>query len=484
MRDVAELLKLLDVRPVLKPVLAQVADFQSTLLKVPLKSSVPVSVIGSDEATLCFPLDTVLPDYYLKLEIVRLKSLDFPLVVRFCEALVRERIYGVQNLSQMGLRSSGNFADTISTERFLQAVSNEMRAPMSGIVGMTQLLTETRLNNKQKEFVEVLQVSSEILLRIINDFLDFHILKVGKLCLKPQIFAFDDFIKTVIKELDWLCEQKKLQSCVQLSSSLPRWVIGDVYRIRQILSHLISNAIKFTDTGSVTLVVTGSPVEGDQHCLTFEIRDTGVGLEESSLDCLFYDICEFEPEKSRSNSGMGIGLVICRQLVDLMHGRIFMNSVPGVGSTFSVQITLANATEPRKASDAKSQIPLDELKILMAEDSSVNRRVLHHLLDKIGCRADMAENGKQALEMAKEKAYDIIFLDLWMPEMDGFEAAKSIRELDQKLHPSACAHLIAMTADTMQGVKEQCLASGMNDYVTKPITKDLLWESITNWRRP
>ncbi|MBW7877000.1 MAG: hypothetical protein H3C47_13545, partial [Candidatus Cloacimonetes bacterium] len=325
MKDVTELLKLLDLRPLLKPVLAQVADFQSTILKVPVNSKTPDSVIGDEEAVLCFPLDEVLPNYYLKLEISILKASDFPLVVRFCEALVRERIYGVQNLSQVGLKSSGNFADTISTERFLQAVSNEMRAPMSGIVGMTQLLTETRLNNKQREFVEVLQVSSEILLRIINDFLDFHILKVGKLCLKPQIFAFDDFIKTVIKELEWLCEQKKLQAFVQLDPSLPKWVVGDIYRIRQVLSHLISNAVKFTDTGSIVLVVTGSFGEEEQHCLTFEVRDTGIGLEESSLDCLFYDICEFEPENKRNHSGMGIGLVICRQLADLMQGRIFMN---------------------------------------------------------------------------------------------------------------------------------------------------------------
>ncbi|MBW7877465.1 MAG: response regulator [Candidatus Cloacimonetes bacterium] len=133
-----------------------------------------------------------------------------------------------------------------------------------------------------------------------------------------------------------------------------------------------------------------------------------------------------------------------------------------------------------KISETKPQIPLDELKILMAEDSSVNRRVLHHLLEKIGCRADMAENGRLALEMAKSKNYDIIFLDLWMPEMDGLEAAKAIRALDKKLYPSAGAHLIAMTADTMQGVREQCMASGMNDYVTKPITQDSLLESLTN----
>ncbi len=480
MSDTTEILKYLDLRPLLKPVLAQVADFQSTILKIP-PVGVPGPKVGEEEATLCFYLDAVLPGYYLRLEISTLKPCDFSLVVRFCEALVQERIRSLRPLSHLKLATTGMVGQLDHTDRFLQTISNEMRAPMSGIVGMTQLLQETRLSKKQKEYLEVLQVSSEILLRIINDFLDYNILKVEKLSLDSQAFHFGDFLKGVIKELEWLCEQKKLQAIAQLSSNLPEWVVGDAYRIRQILSHLISNAIKFTDAGSVTLVVTDFPCAVDQHCLTFEIRDTGIGLDESRLDCLFHDICHVDSEKGSGHDGMGIGLVICRQLADLMQGRIFMNSLPGLGSTFSFQVTLKNTAMPVKTSGAHDVSALEDVRILMAEDSAVNRRVLNHLLEKLGYKADMAENGIQAVEMAKTSQYDIIFLDLWMPEMDGLEAAKAIRELDKNRYPSAEANLIAMTADTMKGVREQCLASGMNDYVTKPITLDVLGESIANW---
>jgi len=364
-------------------------------------------------------------------------------------------------------------------EQFLANMSHEIRTPMNGIKGMTDLLRETSLSDKQKDITSLIKRSIDNLMFIINDILDFSKIQAGML----RIEKIDLSIKEVVNSAAFLfahrVKAKGLQLRVKLSPEIPDQLVGDPHRLNQVLTNLLSNAIKFTEHGIIEVRVDLQEKFTDKLILSFTIADSGIGIPADSLSHIFDSFSQLGSDVSRRFGGTGLGLTICKQLVHLQGGDIAVTSVVGKGSEFTFSLPFGYSAKPAEEQLATDAI-LDYSQLLagkhflVAEDNEINRVLINHVLSKAGGSVTMANNGAEAVNfLHEERVFDLIIMDLQMPEMDGFAATRYIRNNLQMQTP-----IIAMTATAMKDEQWQCLDSGMNEYMTKPFEFTDLYKKI------
>jgi PAS domain S-box-containing protein len=361
----------------------------------------------------------------------------------------------------------------LAKQEFLAMISHEVRTPITSVTGMANLLLDTDLTDIQRDFVQIIDTSGNALLKIVNDFLDFSKIEAGKLELEEQPFNLQ---KCVYQAFD-IVTSKAREKGLKLTFVDPlvsTTVLGDITRLRQVLVNLLSNAIKFTHTGSVEVSIKFSQSIDNNNEIQFAVKDTGIGIPRNRLDRLFKAFTQVNASITRQYGGTGLGLAICKQLCDLMGGRIWVESEANIGSIFYFTITapIKEGVENGKV-DVKEDTVIDfriseqhPLKILLVEDHLINQRMIQLMLQGMGYAADVASNGLEALSALRHQPYDVVLMDVQMPEMDGLTASEHIcQEWTLDTRP----RIIALTASAMWGERDRCFASGMNDYLTKPI---------------
>ncbi|OYT72458.1 MAG: hypothetical protein CFK48_02775 [Armatimonadetes bacterium CP1_7O] len=360
---------------------------------------------------------------------------------------------------------------------FLANMSHEIRTPMNGVLGMVQLLEDTPLTQEQEELLRTLKNSARYLLELLNDILDLSKIEAGKMTLEQIPVNLHELARETLALFGGRASEKGLVLQAQINPNTPEWVLGDPVRLRQIVANFISNAIKFTHEGSVTLLMLPSPTY--PQGVWIGVQDTGIGISEDKISSLFEAFTQADSSTTRRYGGTGLGLAISKRLAEMMGGRIGVESEVGVGSLFFVDLPLPAAQPPQRHNDPAQPHSLPEAfpnkRILLVEDNEVNRKVAVRLLGKLQLEVEIAVNGLEAVQKATENAYDLILMDCQMPEMDGYEATRTLRE--RGIHTP----IIALTANALEGDREKCLACGMNDYLSKPIQADKLRETLAQW---
>jgi PAS domain S-box-containing protein len=364
-------------------------------------------------------------------------------------------------------------------ETFLANMSHEIRTPMNGIVGMTDILGNMSLSQEQKSIVKTIKKSSDTLLFLINDILDLSKIKAGKLSIEKVEFELNELLDSVFTPFEIKSRFKGIEFDVVHRPSMPLNLVGDEFRLIQVLNNLLGNAIKFTKEGKVEVSIREVKRNEEMISLEFRIRDTGIGIEKDKLQSIFNSFEQGTENISRKFGGTGLGLSITKKLVELQGGTIRVDSLYGIGSIFSFQIDYKLACQEKEIQPSKniSRTNLSGLKnksILVAEDNEINQLVITHTLKNVGVHVTIAENGHDAIAHLQQSDYDLVIMDLQMPGMDGIQTTRVIRE-----HLKNEVPIIAMTASVMRNERANCLAAGMNDYLSKPFDQSELFSSLT-----
>ena len=370
--------------------------------------------------------------------------------------------------------------------RFLAHMSHELRTPMNGVIGLLRLLRKTQLSEAQREYVGALTTSGESMMRLLNEILDLSKVEAGKLDLEHVEFEVVALVADAIALMKPGAEEKGLELSWAALGEVPPSVIGDPMRVRQVLLNLISNAIKFTESGSIEVRVASEPRGDDTVELCLEVEDTGIGMSEGVVERLFQDYMQASAAINRRFGGTGLGLSICRGLCEKMGGTIEVRSEAGVGSVFCATMTLPIGHMATTWGDAVSfpgaPIPsgLRGLRALVADDNAINRLVLCRFLEHLGVVTTQVTDGEEAVRSVANHRYDCVFMDCQMPVMDGFAATAAIRALDS----GSEVPIVAVTASAMPGERERCLAAGMDELLRKPLDAKLLQELVQRLCRP
>ena len=394
-------------------------------------------------------------------------------------------------LAEQKLREAKELAESSAKikSEFLANMSHEIRTPMNGIIGITNLAIKNETSESQKEYLLKIKLSARSLLRIVDDILDFSKIEAGRLEIEDAPFSVRSLVNDIRNTAAFLAEEKGIELIVEISEKLDFNVIGDSVRLQQVILNITSNAIKFTHVGSVAINVEVIERHASEAELLFVVEDTGIGMTKEQSEKVFEAFSQADASTTRKYGGTGLGLAISKTLVELMGGKIWFESIPGRGTKFSFTVKLSIAKHhdvsiSYDSDTAKFEIPgeFHGARILLAEDNEINQLIALELLGEAGFSVDAAMTGKEAVDLFGDNDYDIILMDIQMPEMDGFTATKIIRSDERAKN----IPIVAMTANAMYGDKEKSIEAGMVDHITKPLNPRTVLETICHWlnRKP
>jgi PAS domain S-box-containing protein len=366
----------------------------------------------------------------------------------------------------------------LAKSQFLSLMSHEIRTPMIAVIGLTDMLIKQDPRLDQREYLDLLKYSGENLLKIINDVLDFSKIEAGKVELENEEFNLPVLIGMTKGVLEHKAEEKGSKLELIYNTSLPQFVKGDSIRLGQVITNLLGNAIKFTEKGIIRIVVTNEGVENDKRKIRFEINDTGIGIESDKLDSIFERFTQASHDTSRKYGGTGLGLSIANDLVKLMGSKIEVTSQPGVGSSFSFSILMEEVNKVTTPSILHEPKVLP-IYVLLVDDNDINRLIASNFLNRCGIFVDQAKNGKEALEQIQSRKYKLVLMDLQMPEMDGYEATRRIREFSDEYFKKI--PILALTASTPADIRTRAREAGLNDLINKPFVPEQLYSKVKEY---